>query len=190
MIPRLRLEHKWQEELLHGNPFSLMLRLVPYIMSLTGSLIVGLCILRVVGDLNFAGNYLLLLLSILMLSVSVGLMSLLFGWGADNPGVAISKMILFLPAGFILGGASGPLNILPFWVQSLSNIVPLVWGYRLSRDVILRGASFIDCSREIGGFMLYIGIIASIICLRFYRNQQALLAGKEEFSQEEPSLET
>ena len=105
-------------------------------------------------------------------------MRLLFGWGAANPGVAASKMILFIPGGFILGGASGPLNILPFWVQTVSNIFPLVWGYRLNRDV-MRGASFMDCGREIGGFMLYIGILAALICLRFYRNHQALLAEKE-----------
>ena len=188
MIPRLRLEDKWQEELLRGNPFSPMLRLVPYVICLTGSLIVGLCILRLVGDMNFSGNYPLLLLSIIMLSVSVGLMSLLFGWGAANPGVAISKMILFIPGGFVLGGASGPLNILPFWVQTVSNIFPLVWGYRLNRDV-MRGASLMDCSREIGGFMLYIGILAALICLRFYRNHQALLAEKGALPQNQPSRE-
>ena len=98
-------------------------------------------------------------------------MSLLFGWNAANPGVAASRMILFIPGGFILGGMTGPIPILPDWAQLLSNFFPLVWGYRFARDVLLRGASFMDCAQDFGGFMIYTGIIAVFFCIRFYRER-------------------
>ena len=44
---------------------------------------------------------------------------------------------------------------LPEWAQLLSNFFPLVWVYRFARDVLLRGASFMDCAQDFGGFMIY-----------------------------------
>ncbi len=178
IIARLRLEGKWNAQLLENSPFDLMLRLIPYSIFLTVSLVVGLAVLRVIGDLSFTGNLLALLLSILLLAFSLGCMCLLFGWGAANPGVAASRMILFIPGGFILGGASGPMDIVPAWVQAVSNVFPLVWEYRFTRDIILRGASFSDTAQEFGGFMLYAGILAVLVCTRFYHERKALLAKK------------
>ena len=176
MISRLRLEKKWNAQLLEGSPFDLMLRLVPYIICLTVALIVGLALLRVIGDLSFNGNFFALVLSILLLAISNGFMCILFGWGAANPGVAASRMILFVPAGFILGGMSGPLDLHPGWVHVVSNAFPLVWVYRLVRDIILRGASFMEVSQEFGGFMIYTGILAVIVCIRFYHERKVLLS--------------
>lgn len=178
IIARLRLEGKWNAQLLETNPFEFMLRLVPYGICLTVSLVVGLAILRVIGDLSFTGDFFALLLSILLLSFSVGCLSMLFGWGAANPGIAASRMILFIPGGFILGGASGPMDILPAWVQVVHNVFPLVWEYRFTRDIILRGASFSDAAQEFGGFMIYAAILAMLVCVRFYYERKALLAKK------------
>ncbi|MDF2633641.1 MAG: putative efflux protein [Pelosinus sp.] len=176
MISRLRLERKWNAQLLEGSPFDLMLRLIPYVICLTVALIVGLALLRVIGDLSFNGNFFTLVLSILLLAISNGFMCILFGWGAANPGVAASRMILFVPAGFILGGMSGPLDLHPGWVHVVSNAFPLVWVYRLVRDIILRGASFMEVSQEFGGFMIYAGILAVIVCIRFYHDRKVLLS--------------
>ena len=59
----------------------------------------------------------------------VGMMSILFGWTAANPGVASSRMILFIPGGFILGGQAGPLIFIPEWVKILSHFFPLTWEF-------------------------------------------------------------
>lgn len=85
-------------------------------------------------------------------------------------------MILFLPGGFILGGATNPLSIVPDWVHIVANVFPLVWAYRFARDIILRGAPFMDIAHEFGGFMLYTGVLAVLVCLRFYRERKDLLA--------------
>lgn len=186
MVPRLRLMHKWEAELSTRNPFEMMLRIIPYGLCFIATVVVGLCILKFVGDMNFSGDFFVFLLSLCLFVVSLGLMSLFFGWNAANPGIASSRMIFFVPGGFILGGASGPLAILPDWVQTLSNFFPLVWEYRFTRDIILRGASTMDCAREFGEFMIYTVIIAVFFCIRFYRNREELLL--QEQNQEDKEI--
>ena len=166
LVPRLKLERKWPLEL-QGTSLGLMLRTVPYVVYFTVSMVVGLMLTRVIGDLTVLGNYFTLLAVIVLLGFSVALMAVFIGWSSANPGVAASRMIFFLPGGFILGGASGPMNVLPVWVQVVSNVFPLVWGYRLLRDVMLRGAGFWDCLWEFGTFMIFIGVLAALVHLRF-----------------------
>lgn len=175
IVARLKLERKWHIQLLEGNVFELMMRLIPYILCFTSAIVIGMGVLRVVGDLTFNGGYFALLLSLLLLGSSLGFMSLLFGWGATDPGSAASKMILFVPGGFILGGFSNPMDIVPAWVQIVYNIFPLVWEYRLVRDIVLRGASFMDIAQSFGGFMIFTGILAMFVSMRFYYERKILL---------------
>ena len=174
MVPRLRMEKKLVNELHGGNPFALMSRLIPYGCCLITALFVGLAILRIMGDLTFSGNLFIFLLSLIFYVPALGIMSLLFGWNAANPGVAASRMILFVPGGFILGGMTGPIPILSDWVQVASHFFPLTWEYHFIRDILMRGASFMDCSKNFGGLILYLVVITFVFCLCFYRVRIAL----------------
>ena len=176
MIPRLRLTGQLERILKEGTPFDLMVRILPYGGCLITALFVGMAILRIWGDMVFSGSVLVFLLTQVFYGFVVGLMSLLFGWTAANPGIASSRMILFIPGGFILGGPTGPIPVLSTWVQVLSHVFPLTWEFHLVRDILMRGAGFMDFSREFGAFMLYIGVIAVIFCLRFYKARKKLLA--------------
>lgn len=178
MVPRLKLERKWQGEL-GSSAFCLMARTLPYVFCYTVSMVMGLAITKLIGDLTVAGNLLLLVAVIALLGLAVALMAVLIGWGAANPGVASSRMIFFIPGGFILGGASGPMNVLPQWVQIASNVFPLVWGYRILRDVLLRGAPFSACLPELIEFLLFIGVIAALIYWRFGHERKKLASGEE-----------
>lgn len=169
IIPRLRMEHKLSKALAQGNPFAVLLRLLPYCACLFVALFVGLAILRVGGGLVFSGSAALYVLSQLFYIPALGVMSLLFGWTAANPGVAASRMILFIPGGFILGGMTGPIPILDHWVQVLSHFFPLVWEFEFIRDILLRGASFWDIGKTFGGFMLYMTALIGVFCLVFHR---------------------
>ena len=66
------------------------------------------------------------------------------------------------------------------WVQALSHIFPLTWEFHLVRDIITRGAGLADISKEFGGFLLYIGIVAVLFCLVFYKARAHQLAAKPE----------
>lgn len=178
MVPRLKLMHAWERETNRGF-FSLLSRLIPYIVCFTVSILLGFGLTALLGDLSFAGSYPQILAAIILTAVSVALAALLIGWGAPNPGVAISRMILFIPGGFILGGASGPLNLVPPAVQFVSNIFPLVWSYRLFRDVAQRGAPFLECIGEYSAYLCYIAVLTLLLYLRFKRAQKELQQSKE-----------
>lgn len=173
IIPRLRLEGKFAAALADGDPFSVLLRLLPYCGCLLVALFVGMAVLRLGGDLVFQGNILLFLLMQLFYIPALGVMSLLFGWTSANPGVAASRMILFIPGGFILGGLTGPIPILSDWVQVVSHFFPLVWEYSLIRDILLRGASFMDCAKTFGAFLLYFAALIAVFCFCFQRARSA-----------------
>lgn len=117
MVPRLKLEHKWEDLMENGSPFDLMMRILPYMGCLITALMVGMAILRVWGNMVISGNFLLFMGLQIFYIWGVGMMSILFGWTAANPGVASSRMILFIPGGFILGGQTAPLVFIPYWAR-------------------------------------------------------------------------
>jgi ABC-2 type transport system permease protein len=167
MIPRLRMEGKLQQAAAAGAPLDILVRLVPYGACLLTALFVGMAILRVFNDMTFSGSIFLLLFTQLLYIPTLGILSLIFGWSAANPGLANSRMIFFIPGGFIFGGSAGPLFIQDTWVQVLSHVFPLRWEFEFVRDVILRGAGFWDIASEIGGFLLYGAIIIVIFYWKF-----------------------
>lgn len=174
MVPRLRLTHQLDEILLHGTPWDILLRILPYEALAIVSFVVGMAVMRLTGSLTFSGSLLTFLFVQLFFMLTVGMFSVFFGWTAANPGIASSRMILFIPGGFIFGGPTGPISFYPDWVVAVSHFFPLTWEYHFVRDIISRGAGLLDISRELGAFFLYIAIAAIFFCVRFYRSKQAL----------------
>lgn len=175
MVPRLRLAHQLDKILLEGAPWDILVRLVPYGGCLIVSFVFGMTILRLLGDMTFSGSLLLFLAIQLFYVMTVGTLSTLFGWTAANPGIASSRMILFIPGGFILGGPTGPLSFYPDWVIAISHLFPLTWEYHFVRDIIARGAGFADISKEFGAFLIYMAAILILFCAKFFSARRALL---------------
>jgi len=168
MIPRLRLTHQLDDILLNGTPWDLIARLLPYGGCLIVSWVLGMAVLRIWGDLIISGSMITFLFIQLFYVMVTGTLSLFFGWTAANPGIASSRMILFIPGGFILGGMTGPLTFMAPWVVGFSHVFPLTWEYHFQRDILARGAGIADISQLLGGFFVYIGIVAVLFCIRFY----------------------
>lgn len=186
MVPRLRLTHELDRILLEGTPWDLILRLIPYAACLLTSFVIGMAVLRVWGDMVFSGHLLTFLFVEVFFIASVGMLSLLFGWTAANPGIASSRMILFIPGGFILGGVTSPLSHMSEWVVALSHVFPLTWEFHFVRDIVTRGAGLADISREFGAFLIYLGVIAILFTLKFNQSKKQLIADirKEEVRQQ------
>lgn len=176
MVPRLRMSKRYEEMLLHGTPWDLIGRLTPYIFCLTISFVLGLAVLRVWGDLIFSGRLIEFLIIQILLAITIGMLSVLIGWTAANPGIASSRMILFIPGGFILGGATSPVDHFSHWVVVLSHIFPLTWEFHFTRDIIQRGASLADISSQVGAFMIYMAAVAILLSLRFSKSRAELLS--------------
>lgn len=175
IIPRLRLSGKLAKTLEEGTPFNLMVRILPYGGCLLTAIFIGLAILRIWGDMVFTGHVITFLFVQFFYIFVLGILCLLMGWTAANPGIASSRMILFIPGGFILGGPTGPLSEMSPWVINFSHVFPLTWEFHFVRDIITRGAGFADISKEFGAFLIYIGVIAVIFCIVFYKARANML---------------
>ena len=176
MIPRLRLSKRYEEMLLGGTVWDLIGRILPYSLCLLVSFVLGLAVLRVWGDLVFSGRLIEFLIIEIFMVLTIGMLSIFMGWTAANPGIASSRMILFIPGGFILGGVTSPTSHLASWVVSFSHIFPLTWQFHFTRDIIQRGASLPAISSEIGAFMVYMAIVAILLCVRFSKSRQEILS--------------
>ena len=178
MVPRLRLSNRYERILRNGTPFDLIARLMPYVFCLVVSMFLGLAVLRVWGDLVFSGRLIEFLIIEMLMAITIGMLSVFMGWTAANPGIASSRMILFIPGGFIFGGVTSPTDHLANWVVSLSHIFPLTWQFHFTRDIIQRGASLPAISAEVGAFLVYIGIVAILFSLRFEKSRAEIMANE------------
>ena len=180
MVPRLRLTKQLDKILIDGTAWDLIGRILPYAACMVVSFFFGLAILRIWGDLVFSGRVVDFLLIQIIYAVMLGMMSITIGWTAPNPGIASSRMILFIPGGFILGGVTSPLSHLSDWVVAASHIFPLTWEFHFTRDIIQRGASLPQISSEIGAFLIYVSIVAILLCLRFNAKRNDLIKARQE----------
>ena len=180
MIPRLRLGHQYEQTILHGTPWDLVGRIAPYCFFLIVSSFLGLAVLRVWGDLVFSGRVVEFLLIQVFMTLTIGVLSIWVGWTAANPGIASSRMILFIPGGFIFGGVTSPLTHFSGWVVDLAHIFPLTWQFHFTRDIIQRGASLPAISSEIGAFFIYMAIVGILFTWRFNKSRAELLASQSE----------
>ena len=176
IIARLRMTKKWEEVILCGNPLSLMQRIIPYAVVSSVALFLGFGLLKAELGFRFAGNVGWFFLSIILYTLSNGLLCMLVSWGAKNPGDAMSKMIFVVVPGFILGGVSLPIAVFPEWIRVASNLFPMTWLFRFVRDIGLRGADITYMWREFGEFVIYIGIIVAMVILKFYQERMRIQA--------------
>ena len=188
MIPRLKLSHQYEKTILEGTPWDLVGRIIPYAFCLTVASFLGLAVLRVWGDLVFSGKVVEFLLIQIFMTLTIGVISVFVGWTAANPGIASSRMILFIPGGFILGGVTSPLTHFSPWVVNFAHIFPLTWQFHFTRDIIQRGASLPAISSEIGAFFIYMSIVGILFAWRFNKSRAELLAtAKPEIVEEIPA---
>lgn len=188
MVSRLRLSGKLAKTLRDGTPLDLVVRLLPYGGCLMAAFFLGMTILRFWGDMIISGSLLLFAFVQVFYILALGILCLVFGWTASNPGLAASRMILFVPGGFILGGATGPAAILSPWAWALSHIFPLTWEFHFTRDILARGAGFWDIAQVFGAFLIYIALCCGLLTLLFHKERAKLAARGEEKEEFSPSL--
>ena len=150
MVPRLRISGELDAVLRAGTPWDIIVRTLPYGGLLIVSWCVGMAVLRVWGDLIFAGHLANFVFVQIFYVFVHGMVTTLTGWTAANPGIAASRMILIIPGGFVFGGPTGPLTHFADWVVGFSHIWPLTWEFHFTRDIITRGADFMNYATTFG----------------------------------------
>lgn len=179
IIAHLKIRNKWEEEILSGNPFRLLGRLIPYATMLISVLIFGMAILRWVQDFRFAGNILAYMFSLIIFAMSMGMIGLIFGWSANDPSAGSSKMILLVPPGFIFGGMTLARAYLSDWVAIASKLWPLTWQFDFLRDFAIRGALLRDMYIPYCEYILYMLVIAVIFFAKYFKEYNRLIENKK-----------
>ncbi|OCG07162.1 multidrug ABC transporter permease [Gilliamella sp. wkB178] len=164
IIGRLKVTGMWNIALERG-PLALLARTIPYALFYTTALTLITAVLVIFGQLRFDGNYFAYLPSVFMTGLAFGWLGLLLSWNTNNPGEGASRMIFLVPPGFIMGGSTMAVGIMPIWTYYVSHAFPLVWLFRFFRDFAMRGRSLIDMLATYGAFLIYLTIIAFIVMI-------------------------
>lgn len=165
------------ETVLARGPLAMMARLLPYALFYTTAITLMYALLILFGQLRFDGSYLLFLPSVFMTAMCIGLIALFMSWNTGNPGEGASFMILIVPPGFIMGGATMAIGFLPEWAYTASHAFPLVWGYKIYRDIALRGQDFLEMTGIYGMFLLYMLVLMLAVTYRWYRSCHRVQTG-------------
>lgn len=182
IIGRLRVTGSWQRVLEQG-PLALMCRIIPYAFFYTTAITFVTAMLVFFGQLKFDGNYFMYLPSIFMTALAFGWLAFILSWGSKNPGEGAGRMIFLVPPGFIMGGATMAVGILPFWAYQLSYLFPLVWQFRFYRDFAMRGVTSLNMLSTYGAYLIYLTIIAFILTMFFYLSKKNHSADKTNITQ-------
>lgn len=167
IIPRLRAEGKLHNEL--SNPFALLSRVLPYVITSCITLFFALGILKQVGGFRFAGNPLEFLLPLFLYTLVSGLIGLLLGWTAKIPTVAMARGFGVVITSFLLSGIQTPVALFPKSIQILSNMLPLTWNLKFIRGIGLRGGDLGYFQQEIGVFLLMLAVVVLLLILNMFK---------------------
>lgn len=178
IIARLRITGRWESEVVNQNVWHLISRILPYTGIYMTSILFGLGLIKVLSDFRFAGNVIEFIFPLFLYSLSVALFSMILAWRSANPGIAMSKMTFIIPPGFILGGATSPIAILPDWALWVAHVFPLTWIFKFTRSIGLRGADLLDLPIETFGFILYVLILGSLVSFLFWKEKKSWVKAK------------
>ena len=162
------------ERCIADGPLCMLARIIPYTLIYVTAIILPCSLLIFFGQMRFAGNFLSFLPSLFLTGMSIGMFCMFAAWNAADPGRASSFMILIVPPGFIVGGATMAIGFLPEWAYYLSHAFPLVWEYSFYRDFALRGLSLAEMTRSYGMYLMYTTILGLLVTLRWYSSTKKL----------------
>lgn len=168
---RLRVTRQWEPKVLSGTLCALLARAVPYAFIFTTVVTAAVAVLVNFGQLRFAGNPGIFIAVLFGGAMANTWIAYLLSWNAATPGEGASRMIFLVPPGFILGGATMATGFVHGWVHDISFGIPLVWIFKVWRDVGLRGLGWSDMWSLIGSFLCYLVFIAALVGVRFWRDE-------------------
>lgn len=172
IIGRLKVTGLWDKVVFQRGPFALLVRIVPYSFFYTTAITLITALLVFFKQLRFDGNYFAYVPSLFMTGLAIGWLAFILSWTTKNPGEGAGRMVFLIPPGFIMGGATMAVGILPFWAYYASYCFPLVWQYRFYRDFAMRGEQFFSMLSTYGGYLMFLTCIAAAVTLIYYRSEK------------------
>lgn len=118
------------------------------------------------ANLSFSGVG-LALVAVLLLVIAQGAIGLIaasvtLAFKRGDPIAGVTHVVSGLLAGLLY-----PLSVLPDWMQSLANIVPLTHGLEACRVALLTGGSFDQIAGHIGALGLFCAVLVPLSLIAF-----------------------
>lgn len=142
-----------------------------------GVLLAGGWLLGVQMTVGALPAALLILTLIVLAHLGIGLLSgaMVLAFRTAGP---LSRLVLV--ASSLLGGVYYPTHVVPSWLQSISSVLPLSYGLRALRPVLLQGAPMSAVAPDLlvligeTAFLLLVGVGAFSVAFRYARRQGTL----------------
>ncbi len=173
IVGRIRITRQMERCLRMGFA-SWIARIIPYAFIYATAITVACCLLINFGQMRFAGSWPFFFLTLLTTGMCIGLLALFFSWNSKDPGAGTAYMILFVPPGFILGGATMAIPFFTGWVQKVSHVWPLVWEFRFVRDIAQRGEFQAGVVAHYGSYLLYTTVLMLLVYWRYHKSMKLL----------------
>ncbi len=101
----------------------------------------------------------ILLALIIIAYIPIGLMSAAAYMAFRTSGpLAMGVMVV----SSLLGGVYYPTHVVPSWLEHISGVIPLTYGLRALRRVLLEGASLMSVRRDVGILLLMTAILLAV----------------------------
>lgn len=147
---------------------SLMLgKLVPFVVVGYVQMTVVLLLGKLVFDIPFAGNMVLLYaLSLVFIFASLGI-GMLISTVAKNQVQAMQLSFFFMLPNILLSGYIFPRAAMPEPAQWVGAMLPLTWYLEVLRGILLKGIEMRDLWTELGALTGFAGVLLAVSVRRF-----------------------
>ncbi|MBG1233452.1 ABC transporter permease [Aestuariivirga litoralis] len=150
------------------KPLEVMIgKIAPYVMIGTVQVLVILGASKLLFNVPFLGSVpLFAVATLLFISVSLAI-GFTFSTVARNQLQAMQMSFFFMLPSILLSGFAFPFRGMPFWAQALGECIPVTHFIRITRGLMLKGASFTQMAPEIAVLALTLVIVSAVAISRY-----------------------
>jgi ABC-2 type transport system permease protein len=152
------------------KPFEVMLgKIIPYILLGFIQVCIILSISYFVFAIPFVGSLFLLMLACFLFIVTNLSVGLLFSSISKTQLQASQYATFFFLPSLLLSGFMFPFQGMPYWAQAIGNCLPLTHFLRITRGIMLKGATFWPLAHDFLAIILFCFVILLLNVLLYRR---------------------
>ncbi len=142
-------------------------KILPYVLIGAVQVAVVLTASRILFNVPFLGApWLFGVATLLFITVNLAI-GFTFSTVARNQLQAVQMSIFFMLPSILLSGFAFPFRGMPGWAQTLGTILPATHFIRISRGIMLKGATFAQLGSEVSVLALMLVIVGAVAVSRY-----------------------
>ena len=142
-------------------------KLLPFWIIAFFDLLFGLLIAKLLFALPFEGSFILFLCVVAIYLLAVLGIGLFISTLADNMKQAMFIAWFFLVIFILLGGLFTPAESMPDWTQELNRLNPIAYFIKISRMIMLKGATFANIADSFYALLIYAAVMLGLSVFRY-----------------------